>query len=227
MSSKNFSKNKTIKAILFDMDGVLVDSMNYHLRSWKELLGSFNVNVSDQFIFEHEGAMSPEILIKLFKDNKFPIDEGQIKDIYQTQNSVFLTRYLPQVNLYPDSLPLLAQLKTKEILLGMVTGSRRNLIEKIWKEEELAYFSTIITADDTDRFKPYPDPYLKAMQMIQQEPANCLVIENAPAGIQSACSAGVSCFAISSTLSEEKLSGAQQVFPNLKSLSLFFHKIIP
>ncbi len=227
MNSDNFLKTKNIKAILFDMDGVLVDSMNYHLRSWKELLGSFDVNVSDQFIFEHEGAMSPEIIRKLFKENKYPIGEEQIKDIYLTQNSVFLTRYLPQVNLYPDSLPLLGQLKSKEIILGLVTGSRRNLIEKIWKEEELTYFSTIISADDTDRYKPYPDPYVKAMQMIQQDPANCLVIENAPAGIQAACSAGISCFAISSTLPEEKLSGAQQVFPNLKSLSHFFHKIIP
>ncbi len=77
---------------------------------------------------------------------------------------MFLSRYLPQVNLYPDSLPLLAQLKNKEILLGLVTSSRRNLIDQIWKQEELAYFSTTISADDIDRFKPYPDPYLKAVQ---------------------------------------------------------------
>ena len=131
------------------------------------------------------------------------------------------------MNLYPDALPLLEQLKRKEISLGLVTSSRRNLIDQIWKEEELAYFSAIVSADDIDRFKPYPDPYLKAVQKIEQEPVNCLVIENAPAGIQSACSANISCFAISSTLPEEKLSGAKQVFPNLKSLSLFLHKIIP
>jgi beta-phosphoglucomutase len=227
MNSEDFLKNRNIKAILFDMDGVLVDSMNYHLKSWKELLGSFNVNVSDQFIFEHEGAMSPEIISELFKKNGDVVDEEQISEIYLTQNFVFLTRYLPQVKLYPDSLPLLAQLKSKGILLGLVTSSRRNLIDQIWKDEELAYFSTIISADDIERFKPYPDPYLKAVQKIDQEPMNCLVIENAPAGIQSACSAGICCFAISSTLNEDKLSGAQQVFPNLKSLSLFFHKIIP
>jgi beta-phosphoglucomutase len=227
MNHENSLQNKNIKAILFDMDGVLVDSMNYHLESWRELLGSLNVKVSDQFILEHEGAMSPEIIKDLFKENTGPLDEEQIKNIYLTQNSVFLTKYLPQVNLYPDSLSLLMQLKTKEILSGLVTSSRRNLVEKIWKEEELALFSTIISADDTDRFKPYPDPYLKAMQNLQQEPGTCLVIENAPAGIQSARSAGITCFAISSTLPEEKLSGAQRVFPNLRSLSQFFHKIIP
>jgi beta-phosphoglucomutase len=226
MNPENLIKDKKLKAILFDMDGVLVDSMNYHLKSWKELLGSFKVDVSDQFIFEHEGAMSPEIIRDLFKRNGNVLDEEQISEIYLTQNLVFLTRYLPQVNLYPDSLPLLAQLKSKEILLGLVTSSRRNLVDQIWKEEELAYFSTIISADDITRFKPYPDPYLKALQEIDQEPMNCLVIENAPAGIQSACSAGICCFAISSTLAANKLSEAQQVFPNLRSLSRFFHKII-
>jgi beta-phosphoglucomutase len=227
MISENFIQNGNLKAVLFDMDGVLVDSMNYHLKSWKELLESFKVNVSDQFIFEHEGAMAPEIISGLFKKQGNPIDEKQIADIYRTQNSIFLTRYLSLVGLYPDSLPLLTHLKTKGLLLGLVTGSRRNIIDQIWDQEDLSCFSTIISADDTDRFKPYPDPYLKAIQNIKQEPHNCLVIENAPAGIQSAFSAGIICFAISSTLSSEKLSGAHRVFPNLKSLSCYLEKILP
>jgi len=224
METENISKNNPIKAILFDMDGVLVDSMNYHLESWKKVLGSFNINVSDQFIFEHEGAMAPEVIKKIFKENGYLIDNNKITDIYINQNFMFLTQYLPRVSLYPETIPLLKQLKAKGILLGLVSGSRRNLIEKIWKTEELAIFSTIISADDTKRFKPYPDPYLKAVSKIQQKIINCLVIENAPAGIQAADSAGIICFAISSTLPEEKLSGAQQIFPNLRSLADFFKK---
>jgi beta-phosphoglucomutase len=227
MISEKIIQNGNLKAVLFDMDGVLVDSMNYHLKSWKELLGSFKVYVPDQFIFENEGAMAPEIISELFRKHDNPIDEKQIVDIYRAQNSIFLTRYLSQVVLYPDSMPLLAQLKNKGLLLGMVTGSRRNIIDKIWGQEALACFSTIISADDTNRFKPYPDPYLKAIKNIKLEPSNCLVIENAPAGIQSAFSAGIPCFAISSTLPYESLSLAQQVFPNLKSLSNYLEKIIP
>jgi beta-phosphoglucomutase len=227
MNSKNSIQRENIKAVLFDMDGVLVDSMTYHLKSWQELLGSFNITVTDQFIFEHEGAMAPQVISELFTKHGHLINEKQITDIFLTQNSMFLTRYLSQVSLYPDSLTLLSQLKTKGMVLGLVTGSRRNLIEKIWAKEELSYFSAIITSDDTHRFKPYPDPYLKAIQKIQQEPIECLVIENAPAGIQSAFYAGIPCFAISSTLPAEKLSGADRVFPDLKSLSNFLGKIIP
>jgi len=227
MNLDNLMKNRTIKAIFFDMDGVLVDSMEYHLKSWQNLLGSFNISVSDQFIFENEGAMAPGVIIDLFKKYGYPIDEIKIADIYSAQNSMFINQYLPRVSLYPESLPLLNQLKSIGILTGMVTSSRRNLIEKIWKEEELAYFSTIISADDTERFKPYPDPYLKAATEIQQNVSNCLVIENAPAGIQAANSAGIICFAISSTLPNEKLYGAQQIFPNLRALSEFFKKVLP
>lgn len=216
----------SLKAILFDMDGVLVDSMNYHLKSWKELLETYHITVSDEFIFQHEGAMAPKIIMDLFKEHGYLIDDQQIVDIYNSQNSSFQERYLPQVGLYPESLSLLDQLNKKGILLGLVTSSRRNLVNRIWKEEHLNFFTTIISADDITRFKPFPDPYLKARDELGQESENCLVIENAPAGIQAANAAGITCFAISSTLPEEKLSQAQQVFPNLKSLGSFLTKTL-
>ena len=90
MNPEDFLKNKNLKAILFDMDGVLVDSMNYHLKSWKELLGSFNVNVSDQFIFEHEGAMSSEIIRELFKENGDPLTRNKSKNIFDPKSHLFI-----------------------------------------------------------------------------------------------------------------------------------------
>ncbi len=225
MESMNM-KNNHPKAVLFDMDGVLVDSMNYHLKSWKEVFEFFSINVSDQFIFEHEGAMAPDIIKYLFKNNGLHIENTDIINIYNAQNSLFQEKYLDRVDLYPDTIPLLKQLKAKGVLLGLVTGSRKNLIQKIWNKEALTLFTTIVSADDTERFKPFPDPYLKALSEIEQESAHCLVVENAPAGIQAACSAGIPCLAIASTLSKEKLSAAHQIFPDLKSLSNYFSNIL-
>ena len=225
MNSGNLITNHP-KAILFDMDGTLVDSMNYHLKSWKELLESFNIKVSDQFIFEHEGAMAPDIIKDLFRKYGHDLDNYEIRHIYLTQNSLFHDKYLPHVGLYSDAIPLLEHLKTKGVLLGLVTGSRKNLVQKIWNEEDLTLFTTIVSADDTERFKPFPDPYLKALNEIRQRPEDCLVVENAPAGIQAACSAGITCLAISSTLPKEKLSAANQVFPDLKSLTDFFNNTL-
>jgi beta-phosphoglucomutase len=212
-----------LRGVFFDMDGVLVDSMNYHLQSWKELLEKFNIMVTDEFIFEHEGAMSTNIIKDLFKENGYPLNDWQIQDIYLSQNCSFQEKYLSRVSLFPDSVPLLRKLKSKGLLLGLVTSSRRNLVQKIWKEDDLALFTTIVSADDSARSKPHPDPYLKALTQIQQEAKDCLVIENAPAGIEAANSAGITCFAVASTLPEEKLSRAQQVFPSLNSLRFFLN----
>jgi beta-phosphoglucomutase-like phosphatase (HAD superfamily) len=77
---EKISKNNPVKAILLDMDGVLVNSMKYHLESWRTLLDSFDIKISDQFIFEHEGVMAPEV-IKLFRENGCLIDDNQIIEI--------------------------------------------------------------------------------------------------------------------------------------------------
>jgi beta-phosphoglucomutase len=214
-------KNRNIKAVLFDMDGVLVDSMAYHLKCWQEILRDFNIRVSDEFIYEHEGALEPEVIMNLFNQFGHQLDHSRTGEIYQTQNSLFRDRYLSQVQLYPDSLDLLTRLNEKGYLLGLVTSSRRNLVDRIWQGKDLDLFDTIITADDISRFKPFPDPYLRAMEILNQTSDSCLVVENAPAGIQSANSAGMTCLAISSTLPAEKLSSAHLVFANLRSLNNF------
>jgi beta-phosphoglucomutase len=215
---------ENLKAVLFDMDGVLVDSMNHHLHSWKELLEYFNITVSDEFIFEHEGAMSSEVIRDLFGNNGFSIEEKHILEIYSSQNLKFQEKYLGKVGLYPQAIPLLELLKERGLALGLVTSSRMNLVEKIWNKNELSLFSTIVTADDVKNYKPHPDPYLKALNRIGHEARECLVVENAPAGIRSANAAGIPCFAIASTLPEEKLSRAQKIFTSLASLSLFLEE---
>jgi beta-phosphoglucomutase len=215
---------KNLKGVLFDMDGVLVDSMKHHLQSWKELLEFFNIRVSDEFIFEHEGAMSSAVIRDLFSSVGCTIEEPQIIEIYASQNFRFQEKYLRMVHFYPEAIPLLEQLKNKGLRLGLVTSSRMNLVEKIWSKDDLSFFSTVVSADDVNRYKPFPDPYLKALNQLQHEAQDCLVIENAPAGIQAANAAGISCFAVASTLPEEKLSKAQKVFPNLTSLCLFLEK---
>ena len=83
-------------------------------------------------------------------------------------------------------------------------------------------FEAIVTADDVRRFKPNPDPYLKALEKLKQEPEGCLVVENAPAGVQSAKAAGLTCYAVASTLPPPYLQASDRIFPSLKALSDHF-----
>jgi beta-phosphoglucomutase len=215
--------NGIFKAILFDMDGVLVDSMNYHMQSWKQLLENDGIFVTERFIYEHEGAMGLDIIENLFHKTGLPIDSNQILEIYDRQNRIFREEYLRKVRLYPETLPLISGFQQRGLRLGLVTSSRMNLVEQIWKDYQgLDRFEAIVTADDVTRFKPNPDPYLKALEKLKQEPESCLVVENAPAGIQSAKAAGLTCYAVASTLPPLYLQASDRIFPSLKALADHF-----
>ncbi len=202
-----------LKAILFDMDGVLVDSMSYHMQSWKQLLENDGIFITEGFIYEHEGAMGLDIIENLFQKTGRPIDSNRILEIYDRQNRIFREEYLSKVRLYPEALTLIEGFQRQGLRLGLVTSSRMNLVEQIWAGHRYRdYFETIVTADDVKRFKPNPDPYLKALEKLKQDPESCLVVENAPAGIQSAKAAGLTCYAVASTSARPRTSGPRTVF---------------
>ena len=218
--------NMDLKAILFDMDGVLVDSMKYHMQSWKQLLENDGIFITEQFIYEHEGAMGLDIIENLYHKTGLPIDSQQIMEIYDRQNRIFREEYLGKVRLYPETLTLIDGFQQRGLRLGLVTSSRMNLVEQIWEDHHcLNRFETIVTADDVTRFKPNPDPYLKALEKLKQEPEGCLVVENAPAGIEAAKAAGLICYAVTTTLPQESLYQADKIFPNLGSLGIYLNSM--
>jgi beta-phosphoglucomutase len=211
-----------LKAILFDMDGVLVDSMKYHMKSWKQLLENEGISITERFIYEHEGAMGLDIIQNLFHKAGLSVDVDRILEIYDQQNRIFQEEYLGKVRLYPEALTLIDGLQQSGLRLGLVTSSRMNLVEQIWEDHQyLDRFDAIVTADDVTRFKPNPDPYLKALEKLKQEPESCLVVENAPAGIEAAKAAGLRCYAVLTTLPQESLYQADKTFPDLGSLGTY------
>lgn len=206
-------------AIFFDMDGVLVDSMDFHRESWQEVLSGFGIAVSDTFVYQHEGAMGLDVLQNLFDRGGLPWEPAGLEAIYRQQNQLFQERYLPRVSLYPEALSLLAGCREQGRALGLVTSSRLNLVKRIWTPEQLAGFSTVVSADQVDRHKPHPDPYLKALENLGLAPEECLVVENAPAGIQAAKAARLTCYAVASTLPPPYLQAADRIFPDLATLA--------
>lgn len=209
------------EAILFDMDGVLVDSMALHLRSWQEILGEYGIQLSESFVYQHEGAMDLEVIQGIFELQGLAFEAEELEGIYQQQNQLFRERYLSGVRFYPGTLPLIAACREQGRQLGLVTSSRLNLVERIWSRENLELFHTVVAADHVTRFKPNPDPYLKALENLNLEPENCIVVENAPAGIQAAKAAGMICLALTTTLPPEYLKAADRIFPDLTSLTSY------
>ena len=219
---KNPKKGRgAIEAIFFDMDGVLVDSMVFHRLSWQEILGRYGIHLADEFVYRHEGAMGLEVIAGIFEQHRVDFEPEQLDSIYALQNALFQERYLNRVTLYPQTLPLLAHCREQGIRIGLVTSSRFNLVARIWSAEHLRSFDTVVTADHVQRYKPHPDPYLQALKDLGLDGERCLVVENAPAGIQAAKAAGLQCLAIASTLTPDCLREADFVFPDLGALAVY------
>jgi beta-phosphoglucomutase len=199
------------RSVLFDMDGVILDSMPYHVRAWQEALSEHGFSVSAELLYLHEGAIEPDTAAAIFKDNKRFIDADMFHEILERQMEIFATRYQPMIKPFPEVPQLLKRLRNAGWKLAMVTSSHTEILKKVLPSEIKSYMDHIVTGDQVSRRKPFPDPFLAALSSLGKGPEACLVVENAPAGIMAAKAAALHCVALTTTLSEEYLSEADAI----------------
>ncbi len=200
-----------IKAILCDFDGVLGNTGESLYEAWKQALSRFDLHISKEDFFLEEGRSSPEImhalLVKLKKEPSLASEILSIKDEVYKNNSGF--------SFYPGTDELFNWAKSNNLKFAVVSGGSKKRLSRAETEPLLSKVDLVITADDVSNRKPSPEPYLAAATKLGVTPDNCVVIENAPLGIESALAAGMRCIAITSTLSQKHLSKATIVVDNM------------
>ena len=211
-------------AVLFDMDGVILDSMTHHAALWQELLAGEGFEIPLRFILENEGSLGAGTLADFFKkqgyENHSPQDvSALIQGLLSRQAELYLSRHAKNVKPYPQALELLESLKRGKVPAALVTSSRRALVEACLDERMRGLFDAVVTAEDVSQHKPHPEPYLAGAAALGKRPEECLVVENAPAGIKSALTAGATCYAVCTTLPPETLAQAHAAFPDLAALA--------
>jgi HAD superfamily hydrolase (TIGR01509 family) len=220
--NKNFKKirTKSFKVVLFDMDGIIADSMPYHFISWFEVLKQYNVRINPMIIFEMEGAKWNEVIKLAFKQSGVPLFQQTMQKIRQKREEIFNQYFKRYV--FTGIPEFIKSLKNKGVLVGLVTGSSLKETQKILPKDIYKLFDTIVTGDRVKRGKPYPDPYLTAAKNLKVLSKKCMVIENAPYGIKSAKAAKMYCCAIATSLSGDLLSEADVVFETHRELYEYF-----
>jgi beta-phosphoglucomutase len=203
-------KRKT-RSILFDMDGVILDSMPYHVMAWQEALSEYGLSVSSEVLYLHEGAIGPETATAVLQKNGCPIDTQEFYAILRRQEEIFVSRYRSMIRPFPEVPYILKRLCDAGRKLVLVTSSYEEIVERVLPPEVKACMSYIITGDHVKKRKPFPDPYLAALSALRQGPESCLVVENAPAGITAAKAAAIPCIAITTTLAKKYLSEADAI----------------
>lgn len=209
------SKRKKFAAILFDFDGVIGKTMDDNYISWKHAFSKYGIHIDKNEFFLLEGMTTDKIAEHFLKKASGKINiSGEVaktKDEYYLRNRSF--------SVYNGIGNLLPYLKEKGYLLALVSGGTHKRISKSLKNKFLNYFDVVITGDDITRCKPHPEPYLTAAKKLSVKPSDCLAIENAPLGIESAKRAGMQCIAVCSTLNKKYLTKADKLINRITELS--------
>ncbi len=214
---------RAFQAVLFDMDGVVLDTMDRHAACWRELLFEKGFRVDLEFILRHEGCLKPQVLCELAgASQKLTPDQaaGLMAELLPRQAKMYIERHADEVRPFPEAVEVIRRVANNGIPLALVTSSSRPVVESSLGSELYNMFSHIVTSEDVSRHKPEPEPYLAAARALSADPSACLVIENAPAGIQAAKAAGATCYALTTTLKAHYLDQAARVFDSHLELAL-------
>ncbi|WMW24721.1 HAD family phosphatase [Methanolobus sediminis] len=213
-----------LKAVIFDMDGVLVDSMSYHAEAVQHIFDEIGVEMDKQDIFEREGERTVDIVEFLLKKGAGDASIFDISDIVERYIAEF--NRIAEIRVFDGMQGCLLDLKGR-FDLAVVSGSDRPIVHDIINSQYPGIFSVMVTADDVEHGKPEPDPYLKAIEMLGISGAEAIVIENAPMGVESAKKAGLCCLAVPTYLDAEKFHQADMVIENHTRLVEFLNELEP
>lgn len=207
-----------VRAVLWDMDGVIVDSGHYHMRSWQETYSRHGINYTEQDFSRDFGKRNEEIirhvLGKAFTEEKF-------RAIAREKEITFRQLITGNVQALPGVVKLCEALDAAGFLQALVSSTPLENIDLIIGSLGIKNcFRQIISAYDVTEGKPSPQGYLLAARRLGAQPQNCLVIEDAVAGIVAARAGGMKCIAVTTTHPTEKLTAADFIFSNLESVTV-------
>jgi beta-phosphoglucomutase len=208
------------RAVVVDMDGVVLDSMPMHLQSWQLALAPLGIKLTAGDLYPLEGVPT-ERTAKLLTEKLLgqPCSDADAQRLADTKRGLFRQMFRPA--LVPGMGPLLHDLHGRGYRLGMVTGSARRVVDESLAPTGVAgLFDAIVAGDQVRHGKPDPEPYRTAAERLHVPAAECLAVENAPLGIRSANAAGMGCVALETTLDAGRLRavGADDVFANAGAL---------
>ncbi|MFA5116533.1 MAG: HAD-IA family hydrolase [Candidatus Omnitrophota bacterium] len=207
---------RRVKAVIFDMDGVITNTMPYHFDAWMETLKAAGIKVDCYDVYLREGQPGLSTLMELSKERGIKLSLAQAKDILLKKEILF--KRIVKTRFVKGSRPYLRYLKRRKFLLGLVTGTSRHEARKILHKELFALFDVTVTGDEVAHGKPHPEPFLKALKGLKISPEEALVIENAPLGIEAAKKAGLFCAALETSLPEKYLKKADIICKTFSQL---------
>jgi HAD superfamily hydrolase (TIGR01509 family) len=206
-----------IQAILFDLDGLMFDSEPHSLASWEAVLAERGVTLDQSTIGSILGLLIDATARILIERYNLPDTVQSLSEAKTEYQIAHLDGNVPPL---PGLIELLDEIDRRGLKRAVASSGIRRYVEAVLRANDLRdRFSVVVTGDDVARGKPEPDIFLAAARALNVEPANCLVLEDAPAGVQAAKGAGMLCIAVpNSSVAQLDLSQADHIMASLNEV---------
>lgn len=204
----------TPKAVIFDMDGIITDTMGYHYDAWKKAFKAYGIDVDYYDIYLREGQKGIQTAIEMLKENNLDPVDKKPEDILTLKEEIFKKISKPRLMKGADK--LVKDLKNAGYILALVTGTSRDELNKILPDDIIACFDFSVSGDEVSCGKPHPEPFTTALNKLSLKPEEAVVLENAPFGIISARQAGLFVIAVTTYLPEKHLKKADIILKSLE-----------
>lgn len=198
------------KAVIFDLDGTLIDNNAFHLETWKKYLEKGGRSLSDEEFNANFNGRTNEDVIEYIYGNKLSKEEALRHTL--DKEALYREIYHPYIKPVSGLIEFLEILKNKNIPMAIATSGIQPNIDFMFEHIPIKkYFKTVVNSSHIKKGKPDPEIYIKTASLLGIPPKNCLVFEDAVVGINSAKAAGMNVIAIATTQPKEELFGADMI----------------
>jgi beta-phosphoglucomutase family hydrolase len=194
------------KALLFDMNGTMIDDMAYHAKAWYNILNDdLRAGLTYDEVKKEMYGKNDEVLVRIFGPSKFSMAEMTALSIEKEKR--YQQEYLPFLKLIDGLKEVLATAKSQGVKMAIGSAAIPFNIDFVLDNLHIRdYFSVIVSADDVEISKPHPETFTKAAELLGVAPADCIVFEDAPKGVEAAQNAGMKSIVLTTMHEKEEFA---------------------
>ena len=195
-----------MKAFLFDLNGTMIDDMQFHLEIWFRILTEeLGASMTRDEVRSHMYGKNQELLVRVFGAERFSAEEADV--ISQNKEERYQEHYRPSLKLLPGLPEFLEDAKRKKIPMAIGSAASPFNINFVLDNLSLHhYFGGVISGSDVTQSKPHPETFLKAAALLNVKPEDCIVFEDAPKGVEAAERAGMKCVVLTTMHTPDEFS---------------------
>ncbi|CAL1517521.1 HAD family phosphatase [Chitinophaga sp. MM2321] len=194
-----------MKAFIFDMNGTMINDMEYHLDGWHNMLKRLGADLSREVVRSHMYGKNEELLVRVFGEDHFT--QQEMHDIAHEKEVLYQEAFRPHLELIAGLSDFLQQAAAANIPLAIGSAANNFNIGFVLDNLELRhYFKAVVSAEDVAHSKPDPEVFLKCAAALGVAPANCIVFEDAPKGVEAAFNAGMEAVVLTTMHTREEFA---------------------